>query len=312
MNQIEKDIKKYALITDNKNNKLLDEKIVNNALVLAKYVMDAIIGYDTNAQFAENQNISIVFKSNTDKKLYIYCFKYSYEIIEIKNNKMTKSIRISSDNLYEVINHLKLFYCPCVNVAVFTGAFNPPTIAHKQMIKDCLNTGKFDFVVIGLSNQAFLDKKQKRNKDWAYSEKERLQMMLEMTYNNYNILIYGIEKGYTYEVLCAVKKTYNCKDVYFALGSDKLQEIGRWGHHDKLLKEFCFYIQKRKDKSIKIKDQCNTLFKETKYIINKPDNQYVNISATQIRHAIKNGKEFKEFIDENVYEFINKLKKEEK
>ena len=42
-------------------------------------------------------------------------------------------------------------------------------------------------------------------------------MMLEMTYENEKVLIFGIEQGYTYEVLTSVKNKYNIQTLYFWL-----------------------------------------------------------------------------------------------
>ena len=42
-------------------------------------------------------------------------------------------------------------------------------------------------------------RKIKDETNFAYSEQQRLDMMLEMTYENEKVLIFGIEQGYTYE-----------------------------------------------------------------------------------------------------------------
>ena len=180
------------------------------------------------------------------------------------------------------------------------------TIAHYHMIDSANDAGNFDYIIFAISNQKFLDRKQKRNKDYAYSEKERLEMILAMTYKLDNVLIFGVEQGYTYDVLCAVKEKYKCESLYFALGSDKLKEIGKWGHHDQLLKEFCFYVLQRKDSLTIIKNKCKELFGETKYIIGQDNKDYENISATMIRQKIKNNEDFKGLVHENVYKTLKK------
>ncbi len=206
---------------------------------------------------------------------------------------------------YEVINKIKLFYNPKTeNILLFTGAFNPPTIAHYNMIESAMAAYSFDYVIFAISNQEFLNRKQKRNNDWAYSEEERLDMLVNMTYNIPNVLILGVEKTCTYDALTEVKDKYGSNNVYFALGSDKLQEIGKWRHNKQLLTEFCFYVLQRNDSSEYITKKCNEVFKDTKYIVGTDNEQYKDISATKVREKIKNKEDISGLVTPTVLEVI--------
>lgn len=275
------------------------KSVIKNALNLEKYL------------FTRKDFIPDIFPTASDSLQIEYDYNGNYLEIEIKKDSyevftiidgIESELSFSLDELYEVVNKTKLFYRNKIdNVCLFTGAFNPVTIAHKHLIYSAMKAGHFDYFIFAISNQKFLDRKQRRTGDYAYSEKERIEFILAMTYNMENVLIFGVEKKYTYNVLCAVKEKYKCKNLYFALGSDKLQEIGRWGHHDLLLKEYCFYILQRKDSLAYIEKMCKQLFSETKYIIDKYDPKYGDISATKVRYNIKNNIDYRNLVDKNVY-----------
>ena len=239
-------------------------------------------------------------------------YENPYFEIEIKEDNIEvffeeKEYSFSYDELYKVINMVKIRKNKPKKSVLFTGAFNPPTIAHEHMIESALNNGDFDYVIFAISNQRFLDKKQAKLNDYAYSEKDRLNMILEMTKFYPNVLVFGVEEGYTYDVLKAVKDFYNLEELYFALGSDKLEEIGRWGRHNLLLTEFCFYVLKRKDSLEYIESKCKELFKDTKYCIGTDNQKYKDISATLVRNLIKENKDFKDYVSKNVYKYLKSV-----
>lgn len=194
---------------------------------------------------------------------------------------------------------------------LFTGAFNPPTAAHAEMAEAALKAEDFTFFIYAASNHAFLQKKMRKLKDskdaGIFSEKQRLRMLLLMTRDKPDVLVFGIEQGYTYDVLKAVKSRYYIENLFFALGSDKLREIERWGHHNSLLREFSFYVVQRDEHREYIYEECRRLFKETEYAVGIHANKHYDISATMVRRAITEGKDYKEMVSPEVYNELQKI-----
>ena len=93
--------------------------------------------------------------------------------------------------------------------------------------------------------------------------------------------------------------------MYFACGSDKLNEIHHWGYNKQLLSEFCFYVLLRgEDKNIK--DICDNLFRNTKYIIATDNEKYKDMSATMVRRMLDNNEDCVNVLERHVYAFINR------
>lgn len=270
-----------------------------------------LITKDVELFLTYNKTVQFEFENLLGQYLEVEVSENGYNIWgeNTEINYKDDGIFFKKDKLYEVINHIKIFFNGFPkNSVLFTGAFNPPTIAHYHMIDSALNNNNFDYVIFALSNQRFLDKKQNKINDYSYSEKQRLNMILSMTYKNDNVLIFGIEQGYTYEVLCAVKEKYNLESLYFAMGSDKLNEIQKWGFHNKLLKEFCFYTLIRgSDNKEDVVSKCSTIFKNTKFVIGYDNHKFKNISATKVRNCIKNKKNFSNLVHHKVEEYLKNI-----
>ncbi len=287
----------------------ISEKCYNLAVKLLNHLIwknfDTFITYNKTVQFEFDMNGYYMEIEIYDDKFSVWGYD---SILNDLYHLGDDGIEFSENQMYEVVNMVKLFMNGRPeNPVLFTGAFNPPTIAHYHMIDSVIGNEKYDFdyVIFAISNQKFLDKKQSKNGDYAYSEQERLDMLLEMTWDNEDVLIFGVEEGYTYNVLCAVKEKYQTENVFFAMGSDKLQEINRWGFHDKLLTEFRFYVLMRgTDSKQTVIQKCNELFSLTKYEIGEDNQNFKDISATMVRTAIREKKDFKNLVHPDVYKYL--------
>lgn len=309
MIEILKKLKEFKEEDYNNYPENISEKCYNLAVKLLNHLaykkFDIFITYNKTVQFEFDLNGYYM-------EIEVYDDKFSVwgndSILNDLYHIGEDGIEFFEEEMYEVINIVKMFVNGRPEYPVlFTGAFNPPTIAHYHMIDSVLGNENYDFdyVVFAVSNQKFLDKKQSKTEDYAYSEQQRIDMLLEMTWENENVLIFGVEQGYTYNVLCAVKDKYKTNFVYFAMGSDKLQEINRWGFHDKLLTEFCFYVLMRgNDNKETIIQKCNVLFANTKYEIGEDNQQFKNISATMVRKAICKNQDFKNLVHPNVNKYL--------
>lgn len=211
--------------------------------------------------------------------------------------------------LYEVLNLIKLFYMgEPGNSVLFTGAFCPPHKGHEHLVKEAAE--RFDCVFMAISNQKFLVNKFKKSKQemtWCFPENYRLDFLVGMTWNMPKVILHGVEEGYTYNVLRDVNNKYKPKSLWFTCGSDKLEEIPRWGFHDKLLVDFGFYVLQRDSDDIEaIRKRCDDIFKN--YSIAK-QSEYSDASSTKIREALSRDDfdYIKENIPEGVYERFQQM-----
>lgn len=261
-------------------------------------------------------NMTFLFKNDYGNKLSVIVDGGKYyldgKIIKEFNDHISE-YSITGEyfphELFIVVNEIKMFFMGRPkNSVLFTGAFCPPHAGHRSVIENALNNG-YDYAIVAVSNQKFLDRKMAKSNDMTgviFSEQERVDMMLAMTFDIPNVLVYGPERGYTYEVLCDVKNKYNIEELSFACGSDKLREINRWGYHDKLLVEFGFYVMQREGQIEQIEDICKKMFK--RYCVAKASMEYEYLSSTLVRTKIAEKLPITGLVTENVEKFLKKRK----
>ena len=127
-------------------------------------------------------------------------------------------------------------------VVVFGGAFNPPTIAHKEIfyhIKKSLDFSKF--IYLPVSNLY--------TKSSLISNFHRLNMLKLMVSDMEGAEVSELELNDsdfmgTYKSLLRIQDQYN-EEVAFVIGADNLRNIHNWKFADNLLKEFKFIVIKR-------------------------------------------------------------------
>lgn len=283
------------------------ENISKDCYELAQAVIQYSL-YEPQIFITRRKTVQFEFEKEKSY-LEIEVFDDRYEIYQNdEENGIKKEFHksVKTNELFEIFNIIKIFYKGNPqNSVLFTGAFNPIHIGHYHMIESALNKG-FDYVIFAVSNQQFLDKKAKNSREKiVFNEEQRLQMLFQSTYLNPNVLIFGVEQGYTYNVLCSVKDKYKMSHLYFAMGSDKLKEIERWGFHDRLLSEFSFYVLLRNDNGEDTKRKCDEIFKNTSYIIGVDNDEFKDISSTKVRELIKSHKSYKGYVPNGVENLIS-------
>lgn len=128
-------------------------------------------------------------------------------------------------------------------VVVFGGAFNPPTLAHKE-IYNLIDK------VVGFDHFVFLPVSNKYNKSTLIADQYRIDMLeiLVQELPKASISLLEIDdQNYlgTYESLKRLSEMYPDEEVAFIIGSDNLVNIKRWINAEALIKEFKFIVINR-------------------------------------------------------------------
>lgn len=177
---------------------------------------------------------------------------------------------------------------------IFGGSFNPPTLAHKELVNKIKETYKeAKIIIVPVS---------KHNYTWKHNliDDENRYNMLKLMFPDIYISRYEFEiKKYegTYQLLTDFKKID--PDIYFLIGSDNLNQMPLWLNFSNLIKDFKFIVVKRPTDVIDF-----TKFKgyEKNFTIIEMNSE---ISSTKVREDVK---KHKDFLDEKVYQYIIKHK----
>ncbi len=181
-------------------------------------------------------------------------------------------------------------------VIVFGGAFNPPTVAHREIYYHIKKSVDFSrFIYLPVSNLY--------TKSSLISNFHRLKMLQLMVKDIDNAIISELELNDsdflgTYHSLLRIQELYN-EEVAFVIGADNLENIHNWLNASQLLSEFKFIIINRN------KFDIPKYLKSDKILSDYVDNFYVipdfnmNISSTAFRETFDPS-----YVHEAVYDYI--------
>ncbi|ATV58956.1 nicotinate (nicotinamide) nucleotide adenylyltransferase [Fusobacterium pseudoperiodonticum] len=189
-----------------------------------------------------------------------------------------------------------------MRIAIYGGSFNPMHIGHEKIVDYVLNNLNMDKIIIipvGIPSH--------RENNLEQSD-TRLKICKEIFKGNKKIEVSDIEiksegKSYTYDTLLKLMDLYGENNEFFEIiGEDSLKSLKTWKNYEELLKICKFIVFRRKDdKNIQIDEE----FLNNKNIIIL-ENEYYNISSTEIRNMVKNNEDISAFVNKKVKKLIEK------
>ena len=189
-----------------------------------------------------------------------------------------------------------------MRIAIYGGSFNPMHIGHEKIVDyvlDNLNMDKIIIIPVGIPSH--------RENNLEQSD-TRLKICKEIFKGNKKIEVSDIEiksegKSYTYDTLLKLIDLYGENNEFFEIiGEDSLKSLKTWKNYEELLKICKFIVFRRKDdKNIQIDEE----FLNNKNIIIL-ENEYYDISSTEIRNMVKNNENISAFVNKKVKKLIEK------
>lgn len=189
-----------------------------------------------------------------------------------------------------------------MRIAIYGGSFNPMHIGHEKIVDYVLNNLNMDKIIIipvGIPSH--------RENNLEQSD-TRLKICKEIFKGNKKIEVSDIEiksegKSYTYDTLLKLMDLYGENNEFFEIiGEDSLKSLKTWKNYEELLKICKFIVFRRKDdKNIQIDEE----FLNNKNIIIL-ENEYYDISSTEIRNMVKNNEDISVFVNKKVKKLIEK------
>ena len=182
------------------------------------------------------------------------------------------------------------------------GSFNPMHIGHEKIVDYILKNLDMDKIIIipvGIPSH--------RENNLEQSD-TRLKICKEIFKNNKKVEVSDIEiksegKSYTYDTLLKLIEIYGKDNEFFEIiGEDSLKNLKTWRNYKELLNLSKFIVFRRKDdKDIEIDPE----FLNNKNIIIL-ENEYYDISATEIRNKVKNSEDITRLVNKKVKKLIEK------
>ena len=175
---------------------------------------------------------------------------------------------------------------------VFGGSFNPPTIAHKEIIKKL--SSMYDEVII-VPNGANYDRKELNHYDHRIN-------MIKILINDFpNVIVSDIEQ--TREFIGTYQTLRDLNHPVFAFGDDWIESFKGWKNSKVLLEENNFIVFTRDKNVEEIKQiiQNDSFLKEFKDKFEVIKIDFPNVSSSIFRKNFD-----KNIVTKEIYEYIMK------
>jgi len=190
---------------------------------------------------------------------------------------------------------------------IMGGTFNPIHNAHIRMaeeVRDILDLDKIIFIPTGTPPH-----KNNLNID-ALDRYEMTKLAIsgndKFEVSDIEVLNKGV--SYTVETVGKLKEFYPNVEFYFITGADSILDIYKWKNPEKLL-SLCKFV------SVKRPNYSDDLEAKIKEIVDKfggeillVDGPLLNISSTEIRERVREGRPIYDFVPQKVADYIKENK----
>ncbi len=176
-------------------------------------------------------------------------------------------------------------------IGFFGGSFNPPTIAHLEIVKLAVKEINLDKVII-------IPMGDKYEKSGLIPFKHRYEMLKKMFMDYENIEISNMQENqkkrmYAIDNFKIIDEQFKDSKNFFIMGVDNFLNISKWKNPEYLLNGREYIVFKRDN--IKINDN----FENINFIDFKR-----SVSSTQARNDLQTGKNVENILTQGVIDYI--------
>ena len=181
-----------------------------------------------------------------------------------------------------------------MDIAVYSGSFNPLHIGHLAIMKHLVGEAGFDMVYLivspknplkdGISSDSGLDRYNAALAAVARHFGSKGDIKVD------DIELTMPEPHYTIRTLDALREREPDNDFTFVMGADSLGDIRRWKDYGRILKEFGVAVFPRKGFDLETL-KGDLLEEDPAYKITLLNAEMVDISSTTIREALASGQD---------------------
>ena len=179
-----------------------------------------------------------------------------------------------------------------MNIAVYSGSFNPLHIGHLAIIKHLIEEADFDMVYLIVSPKNPLkdsissDSATERYNAAVYAINRHFSESCKVRVDDIELRM--PDPHYTIRTLDALREREPGNAFTFVMGADSLADIRRWKDYTRILKEFGAAVFPRKGHDLET-IKADLLKEDPTYGITLLNAEMVDISSTTIREAIASG-----------------------
>jgi nicotinate-nucleotide adenylyltransferase len=188
-----------------------------------------------------------------------------------------------------------------MKIGLFFGTFNPIHVGHLTIANHIAEYSDLDQVWFVVTPQSPF-----KVKTSILDNRQRFEMVYRATKDYLNLRPCDIEfnlpqPNYTIDTLTYLKEKYPDYEFSLIMGEDNLKSFHKWKNYELILKDHHIYVYPRRSEK-----PIETQFDQHKHI-HKVDAPLMELSSTFIRRSIKEGKNVRPMLPEQVWEYLDEM-----
>jgi nicotinate-nucleotide adenylyltransferase len=186
-----------------------------------------------------------------------------------------------------------------MKTGLFFGSFNPIHIGHLAIANYIVGFTDIEQLWFVVSAQNPLKKKQGLLADYHRMTLVREAIADDLRFKACDIEFKMPKPSYTIDTLAYLKEKYPDNEFAIVMGADGLPTFHKWKNYEQIIHTCTRYIYPRPGVDLtKTENLANCIF------IDAP---LMDISSTFIRNAIKEKKDVRHFLNQNVFRYISEM-----
>ena len=196
-------------------------------------------------------------------------------------------------------------------IVVMGGSFNPPTIAHQELMKDAMKAVDAELGFFVPVSDAYLKRKMRYNKSAMVLPPQLRIDMVKCMCAEGSMRVCDLEMGTvkarTLETLKAIQEEYPFAEIYFIMGDDKMNLLAHLYKKREFRENFKVILYSRNDSSLTRTLEGVGISKEfMNSIVMCPQPEgLAGVSSSLIRERLINGESFDDMLPAGVGEMLN-------
>lgn len=192
-------------------------------------------------------------------------------------------------------------------VGIMGGTFNPIHCGHLKLALAAFEQYLLDEVLFMPCGNAYMKEDQNIESGQIRAEMTALAIRENPNFKLSTLEIEQPGNTYTYQTLEHLKKENPDAKYYFIMGADSLFNITRWASPKRIFSNCCILAAVRDDKTIDdMEDRIRMLKQEYDADIRMLQTPFMDISSSDIRRKISEGKPIDSYVPEDVRTYIEK------
>jgi nicotinate-nucleotide adenylyltransferase len=193
-----------------------------------------------------------------------------------------------------------------MHTGLFFGSYNPVHIGHMAIANYIVEYSGLDQLWFILSPQNPLKKKESLLPDYQRLELLHLAIQDDPRFRVLDIEFRMPQPSYTIDTLTRLQEQYPQHHFSLIMGADTLLTLPKWKNYEQIIRHYSLIIYPRKDSTVRpLPARLERLIIPEKYsVVEAPT---IEISATALRKAIRDGRDMRFFFPEPVYRHIRDM-----